>query len=193
MPKSDFEAMAAAGFCQVFIGLESGSAAVRDAMKKGFSQADFEYTTTQLFNNGIAQSWNIFVGFPTETDDDFEQTLYTIEKYSREFGKYLTVTPIGIFQAITGSPVDTHNLFDLKREYVNGHTEISWGTPLNPSNTLAKRIERWEKLIALVHKLDVSNRSADKLALLTNFYKQVLCESKNTTKIISITKQESSN
>ena len=189
MPPEHFAAMAAAGFKTVFIGLESGSPRVRAAMKKGFTSEDFEYTVDQLYTNSIKQSWNIFVGFPTETDDDFALTLKTIDEYSKKLGPLLEITPIGLFQAITGSPIVTQNLFDLQHEYVNGHTEVNWVTPINPENTLTARISRWESLLRLLAQHNNSTRTAEKTMHLTKFYKQQLHESKNTTKFISIKQQ----
>lgn len=174
MPEDDFAAMAQAGFKKVIIGLESGSPKVRDDMKKGFSHQAFEYTTEQLFKNGIKQSWNIFVGFPTETEDDFAQTIMTITYYADKFKGRLEVTPIGIFQTIAGSPVREKNLFDLQQAYDGSYIDIQWLCPSNPSNTLEARILRWERLLDLLYKLGICTRSREKTANLTNLYKQCL-------------------
>jgi len=81
MPPSDFDLMRDAGAGTMLIGVESGSEAVRNHMKKGFTQADLDYTMAQFQRCGIKCRFLMIVGYPTETLEDFNTTLKMFEDY----------------------------------------------------------------------------------------------------------------
>jgi anaerobic magnesium-protoporphyrin IX monomethyl ester cyclase len=71
-------ALAAAGCRTVWLGAESGSQAILDAMDKGNSVADI-YTATQLLRaHGIEVGFFLQFGYPGETWDDIQRTLQMV-------------------------------------------------------------------------------------------------------------------
>jgi len=90
MPEPMWADMVAAGCTDVNIGIESGSENVRDHMKKKFSNEDMYYTFTMATKYGIQIVFNIIVGYPTETEEDFDDTLLFLKNVS-ELNKQLPV------------------------------------------------------------------------------------------------------
>lgn len=80
MPPNDFKLMKESGGTVVAIGIESASESVRQHMKKGFSNKDMWYTFEQCKKNNIKIGIMMMVGYPTETKDDFNETLRMLEK-----------------------------------------------------------------------------------------------------------------
>ena len=79
----DFELMSRGGAETMVIGVESGSDRVREHMKKGFIGEDLDYNMEQYSQWKIQVYFLVIVGFPTETEEDFQQTLDMLTKYQR--------------------------------------------------------------------------------------------------------------
>jgi radical SAM superfamily enzyme YgiQ (UPF0313 family) len=77
----DYRMMKSAGCNRVSFGIESGSSKVRNDMRKKMRDDDLDFCITQLAENQIEQVWLIIVGFPTETREDFMQTLRLFYKH----------------------------------------------------------------------------------------------------------------
>jgi radical SAM superfamily enzyme YgiQ (UPF0313 family) len=165
MPPSDFALMKSGGCWSVNIGIESGSETVRTHMKKGFSDIDLHYTAEQLLNNDIAQFWNLIVGYPTETDADWDKTIQLIEQY-KNHNKQIKIIPIGVFQMLSDTPITQHNMLDeLQVEItpISGYSEYNWVSHLNKSNTFRSRVDRWIELVDLLKKYNMLGSSADRI------------------------------
>lgn len=67
-------ALAEAGAEEVWLGVESGSQRVLDAMEKGTSLHHVREATRLLKARGIRACWFLQLGYPTETWDDLEAT-----------------------------------------------------------------------------------------------------------------------
>lgn len=67
--------------------VQSGSDKVLKDMKRGYSRGDFLAKTELLRRGGICVSTDIIVGYPTETEEDFKQTLALVDE-SRFSGAY---------------------------------------------------------------------------------------------------------
>ncbi len=81
-------------------GIESGSDAVLKRMNKHYSSADAAELIKRTYDAGIEVRMNIIVGFPGESEDDFEQTL----EFVRQNRKYITqVTNVSSFVLMPGS------------------------------------------------------------------------------------------
>ncbi len=60
--------------------VQSGSDAVLRAMKRGYTRRDFLAKASLLKSVGMALSTDIIVGYPTETEEDFLQTISLVEE-----------------------------------------------------------------------------------------------------------------
>jgi hypothetical protein len=83
MSPETFDLMAQAGANVLLIGVESGSQAVRDHMKKGFTQEDLDYCMQQFARVGIRTRFLMIVGYPTETAADFKATMDMFTDYKK--------------------------------------------------------------------------------------------------------------
>ena len=78
---SHFQLMKDSNCKEIYIGVESGSEKLRKEMNKGFRQEDLYNTIEQCAEYGIGVRLLMFVGYPTETIDDYNQTLDLIDRY----------------------------------------------------------------------------------------------------------------
>jgi hypothetical protein len=81
MKERDYELMSKGGAECMVIGVESGSDRVREHMKKGFNNQDLDFTMKMFSKYSMTAYFLIVIGFPTETREDFEQTLTMLRKY----------------------------------------------------------------------------------------------------------------
>jgi Radical SAM superfamily len=79
----DFELMARGGAETMVIGVETGSDQVRIDMKKGFTNEDLDYNMSQYSKHKMQVYLLLIVGFPTETKQDFQDTLDMLTRYQR--------------------------------------------------------------------------------------------------------------
>ena len=153
MPIDDFKLMAKAGAYRVQIGIESGSESVRHHMRKKFSNSDIEYTAYSLHENNIRQSWFIFVGYPTETLQDFNDTMDMIEKYKNlADDQMLQIIPTGVFQLLDGTPMTEQRMLNdlgIEQNTVDGYQTYAWASSIYPDNTFIERANRFRKLVSL--------------------------------------------
>jgi radical SAM superfamily enzyme YgiQ (UPF0313 family) len=176
MPPTDFELMKSGGCYSVSIGVESGSELVRNHMKKGFSEADLHYTAEQLLKQDILQYWNIIVGYPTETDQEWLKTVKLIEQY-RKHNTLIKIIPVGVFQLLSNTPITEHSMLEsLKIEIVpiSGYSEYNWTSHLNRSNTFSARVNRWQELVNVLQSYDMLGTSAARIAQKTNIIQSQL-------------------
>lgn len=161
MPEKYFEVMARAGCYHVNIGLESGSESVRQHMGKHVADADIDYSARMFLKYGILQTWNIVVGYPTETDEDFQKTIDLINHwFDRAEGK-IQFTPIDTFRMLSGVPITETSLYtdlEIHQELVNGYSDFAWTTGLNPNNTYEVRARRFIEVCQLLKDKNSSNK-----------------------------------
>tara|TARA_R110000796_G_scaffold181749_1_gene298336 strand:+ start:115 stop:1737 length:1623 start_codon:yes stop_codon:yes gene_type:complete len=77
-----------AGCHHLTFGFESGSARINKEMRKGykFKEYDNEYAANvfkNCMNNGIQVVLFLIIGYPTETKEDFEETMKFLKKYRK--------------------------------------------------------------------------------------------------------------
>jgi anaerobic magnesium-protoporphyrin IX monomethyl ester cyclase len=142
MPPRDFDTMKAAGAGTMLIGIESGSPKVRDHMKKGYSQEDLDYTIEQLNRVGIKIRMLMIVGYPTETEEDFQQTVEMFKRYK----PYLdagTIEEVNL--GLTLNLLKNTPLHDNKEQFnliqPNDHVN-DWVCLDNPTLTYKERLRR---------------------------------------------------
>jgi anaerobic magnesium-protoporphyrin IX monomethyl ester cyclase len=74
----------ASGLQRVYLGVESGSQKMLDAMNRGTRLVQIERASTALRSAGIRQYWFLMLGYPGETLDDIESTLTLFRRFSPE-------------------------------------------------------------------------------------------------------------
>ncbi len=80
LQENNIKALAQSGCDNVWIGAESGSQAILDAMDKGITIAQIKEATELLKKNGIKPSLFIQFGYLGETKDDIEKTIRMINE-----------------------------------------------------------------------------------------------------------------
>jgi radical SAM superfamily enzyme YgiQ (UPF0313 family) len=75
--------MARAGAETMVIGVETGSDRVRTHMNKGFNNEDLNYNMEQYSKHKMQVYLLLIVGFPTETEQDFQETLDMLTRFQR--------------------------------------------------------------------------------------------------------------
>tara|TARA_B100001094_G_scaffold13134_1_gene11521 strand:- start:2546 stop:3985 length:1440 start_codon:yes stop_codon:yes gene_type:complete len=135
-----FEKMSLAGANMLQIGVESGSEAVMHNMGKKLSNDDIDFTIGMLSKYKIQCDLLMIVGYPTETDEDFDMTLNLLERLSPyneqgciegiNLGKTMVVLP--------GSPIG-ENMNHWGIEYDDNN---NWISTLNPTLTFKQRVKR---------------------------------------------------
>jgi len=132
--------IARSGGKELGIGVETGSDQVRMHMNKRFSNQDLDYTMNMLEKYNITCVFLIIVGYPTETDQDFQQTLDMFDRYKSLAPKIITDVNIGSTLGILpGTPLYKHanELLIEIDDYEN-----NWIALDNPDLTLEKRLQR---------------------------------------------------
>ena len=66
--------LAAAGAEEVWLGVESGSQSILDAMEKGTTVEEIRHATSALKANGVRVGWFLQLGYPAESWDDLVRT-----------------------------------------------------------------------------------------------------------------------
>ena len=153
----DYELMKEAGCAHVIVGVESGSEAVRNHMKKKFTNDDLHTMIEKLHGVGITQEWNLMVGYITETRKDFEETLALVEKYKHIPYPNMIVNPVGVLHLLPGTALtDVHaRKLDVEWEDVKegvGMVGDYWKTSHNPENTFDARIQWWIELLTMCNE-----------------------------------------
>jgi radical SAM superfamily enzyme YgiQ (UPF0313 family) len=143
--------MHTAGCESLAIGVETGSERLRFEMNKKFTNRSLDHHLEMCQKYKIRNNFLMFVGYPTETAQDFEQTLEMLERYQ----KYLISDTIiginhsGIFQLLPGTPLFDHR--DQLGLVINEHqdsdnlsamSQLYWTNKNNPSLNTQERILR---------------------------------------------------
>ena len=145
MPEQDFKLMGSAGAECMVIGVESGSDKVKADMRKGFTNADLDYNMQMFSKYGITAYFLIIVGFPTETKEDFQQTLEMLKRY-QPYVADGTIIGVNLGTTLTieeGTPIWTEypklNIVGINNNRPEGP---DWRCETNPTLTYKERIMR---------------------------------------------------
>lgn len=124
MSSENFDDIANSGCTGLTIGIESGSESVRQHMKKKFSNDDADFFIQNLLDRGINIKFLLIVGYPTETEEDFLDTMKFLEKWKNY--KNVKVS-IDIMRIEPGSPMVDYEgeLFHMHRDSHDWENEIS--------------------------------------------------------------------
>lgn len=126
-------AMRAAGFVQVFYGVESGSQSVLDAMDKRSTVEALRRASAATREAGIEQHWFIMLGYPGETQRDVEATV----------GLLLEMAPDG-FSTTVAYPIKGTRLYEqVEGDLTQGSWRQSVDVQLMFKNRYRRAFYRW--------------------------------------------------
>lgn len=205
MSEEHFEIAARAGCRGWAIGVESGSEKVRFDMRKKVTDEDTDWTVEMLAKYKIHQKWLMIVGYPTETEKDFQLTLDFLKKWAH-LGKQgmVSVSFTPTFMLLDGSPLMGNRklVHDMGLEHNIGSPwgQKFWTSTVNTSNTFPVRYDRWQRAKNLLEDLgyswpelipkDVWTKELDEMMKIYNVKKdkieKELNESAKRTKTIPI-------
>ena len=172
----DFEIMGRAGAETMVIGVETGSDRVRNHMRKNFTSIDLDYNMAQYSKNKIQVYFLIIVGFPTETREDFQETLDMLTRYQRFVADG---TIIGVNLGTTLTIEEGTEMYDnpdaLRIIGVNGNRPQGpdWKCLDNPELTYKERIMR--RLEAQEHAMNLGYtfwKGDDQIKIMTDKYQE---------------------
>lgn len=164
MTAKDFDIAARSGCDNLCWGVESGSQSVRNHMQKGFTNDDLNYCMEQVHRVGMRCYFFIIVGYPTETEKDFQDTLdmFTrFQKYAIE-GTLYGVNLGGLASIDDGTPLYKQQeelgiVPIIPAEHAHG---LNWNSKTNPVS-LEERILRRIRLQEHCMKLKYNVWNAD--------------------------------
>jgi hypothetical protein len=180
----DWELMAQAGADLLVTGFETFSPSVRKHMGKHYSNSDIDFHFSQCAKYGIKNVCLMFVGYPTETQEDHECNLEFLHRYQR-YAKAGVIHMIrwgytGMFRStnklehdsqvkIITDPDFAVKLKNLPKGIRDIALGFGWLNETNPTLTLKERIRRRLEL----HELSVTlgwpqTRSREELQILYN-------------------------
>lgn len=132
-----FSLMKEAGYTKPTIGIESGSEKVRRELGKYFSNDSIKYHLENMNKVGLKMVPLFFVGFPTETDEDFQQSVDILDLFA-QYPKVVDLVHMDHpMHVIEGTPVAMdHARFDI----INVTNSFIWESK---HSNYKKRIERF--------------------------------------------------
>jgi len=147
--ENDYNLMQSANLEFTCIGVESGSESVRHHMGKKFTNKDLYFTIEQLAKKDIKMILLFIVGYPTETERDFYDTVDLLNKYN-----YLVPnTIIGINAGYTAWVINNTPLYHMS---VWEGQQDRWVSSVVDGLNWEERNRRQSILTDIVSKLGVS-------------------------------------
>lgn len=143
MTQNDWDIIKKSGCKSLFIGIESGSESVRKHMKKHFTNKCMYDSIDELGKREINMVFLMMVGYPTETENDFWDTL-KLYHFARKY-KHLVEVRTNIVMIVRGAP-----LYEDIKWY--GHAETWRYVNSEGELTYAQRYERWEEAVRFVEE-----------------------------------------
>lgn len=151
VPEDVFEKIKDSGIDNFLLGVESGSEKVRTELRKPFNNSDLFYHLELFSKYNIRVEPLMFVGFPTETDEDFKLTIDILH----QFKKYKCIERVSCehpMLVIPGTPVH----MDMKTFNINHYEDYFKWT--SKDNTYQQRIERFVKFTDECIKLELKHK-----------------------------------
>jgi len=161
-PSSDFVLARRAGAEHFRVGIESGSEQVRFNMKKKFSNEDISWFAENCHDNGISQQWLMFVGYPTETEQDFQDTLDLLKKHRHLTGDGLLTVFLNLPMMLTSGSAFMRKYqeqYGLTHNNSDPWSDFFWTSSIYQDNTFEIRANRWRRMIEAVRKYGYENPS----------------------------------
>ncbi|MBP7836006.1 MAG: radical SAM protein [Candidatus Omnitrophica bacterium] len=159
MPPSLFTKLKQAGCHTLIYGVESGSDRILGKMGKAFTSREAAEVIRNSHQSGICTSINIIVGFPGETEEDFNQTVDFVLENKDHINEITNISGFTLFPA---ADVGVH-----KEKY-----GITWNENTDPmlftdANGLDReaRNRRVAKMVEIVSNLKLSQAIVNKPVL----------------------------
>jgi anaerobic magnesium-protoporphyrin IX monomethyl ester cyclase len=143
------------GFTELLIGVESGSERILKLIRKGFTRDHILEANRKMAKAGISSKLSWMAGFPTETEEDFYQTVDLMLQLTRE-NPYCSLTPLGIYTPYPGTELykSCRNSFGMEfPATLDGWADYQWQK--NNNAFLSRRDFR------LLTRLNVASRFFD--------------------------------
>jgi radical SAM superfamily enzyme YgiQ (UPF0313 family) len=134
--------MKAGGCVEMTFGIESGSQRVLNEMKKGYRVAAADAVLRNCREAGIATEALLMIGFPTETAEDFDETLDFVRRNARSIS-HITASDNTYIHPGTKLLEEAFSEYGVERE--NFHPAF-WRA--RGGNTLPERLRRLDALSA---------------------------------------------
>lgn len=136
--------MKQAGCCSLAYGVESGSPEVLKQMRKNIDLEIVKRVIRDTYNTGMQANCFFIIGYPTETEKDFQMTL----DFIKENAKF-----IHRFDQVTGCHIEEDSYLGLHLgEYGIEFKEDGWYSPESTPQIRRKRIEAFGALAGQLHK-----------------------------------------
>lgn len=158
-----YDRLKASGGEGLTIGVESGSDSVRAHMKKQFTTADIDHELEEFDRRGIVCVLLFFSCYPTETWQDFMDTVDMFIRYQ----KYCASGTV--YKITLGTPYTHHAqtpLWNMQEDIglqIKPGSDILWSLESNPELTYLERVRRRLILqeVAMALKLPMSRNTAE--------------------------------
>jgi hypothetical protein len=155
----DYAVMSAAGFKILEAGIESGSEAVRWHMGKKFTNDDLDVFMERANKNNIMVVLLLVVGYPTETQQDFQDTLDMLTRYKpyMDSGTIVEACLGGTLRIEPNTRLSTDSQVMFHLDEHNKKDDLNWKYQSNPELTLKERIRR--RLVLMTHAQELGYMS----------------------------------
>lgn len=192
-PAEDFVIAKTAGAAALKVGIESGSEKVRRDMKKTFTNDDIAWFAENCYKNGIKQYWLMFCGYPTETEEDFQQSLDLLEHYKHMAkDKMLTVFLSLPMMLNTGSGFmrKYQEEYGLAHNQTDSWSDFFWTSSKYDENTFDVRVGRWKRFVSKIYEYgyNTEQRQDEKFAEIDGLEKLYREKYGNRKKVIPISR-----
>lgn len=191
-PKNDFRLAKIAGASHFSVGIETGSNQVRHDLKKKFTNEDITWFAENCYENEIKQSWLMFVGYPTETEEDFQDSIDLLKRHRHLTGNDEITVFLSLPMMLTSGSAIMQKYseeYGLEHNREDPWGDFFWTSKLFKQNTFDVRVNRWRRFVEAINKYGYGNdstRQAEKFLEidgLEKIYKEV---QNNGKKIIPI-------
>ncbi len=144
-----------AGFTELLIGVESGSDRILKLIQKGFTRQQVLEANRKLAKAGIGSKMSWMAGFPSETREEFYETVDLMLQLTKE-NPFCSLTPLGIYTPYPGTELYENckkSFGSIFPETLDGWADYQWQK--NNNVFLDRRDFR------LLTKLNVASRFFD--------------------------------
>ena len=153
MDQELFHKLRRSGFSVGLIGVESGSVATLRGMRKRHTPEQAAEFIRKCHNAGIKTELNFIVGFPTETEEMFQETICFIRENRQHIDEIISVATCILYPS---------DLWDEREKYNivahEGKPGNSWYTG-DGSNTYEIRLDRFHRLMNLAGELGLLGKN----------------------------------